>query len=432
VSQLLSRIAGVARRAWRVVRRALDKLPPTLLGLLVFAAGSAALLDYGLGRLDLVLLVCGAVALGVLGLLVLAVAVTGLVVFLQLRREAAGPPLRAEAGYPRRTGFTAPTLRLVPLLRCRWSWVEPAGVAVTTTLRGGRQSEVVTPAARLRAETIERRVVVEDVLGLAAVGWRHLQQAPLSVLPHVGQLRQMPVIRALSGGDDQPLPMGEPQGDRVDYRRYGPGDPLKTILWKTFARTRQVMVRTPERAIAPAQRTVVYLVAAPWDEPAAAAARVALETGVLGADGRFGTDGEPADGTHDLERALEWIAASAGRRELAGAGLEAFLRAAERHGRVRGLVFVPAAPGPWLARVAAAAAGRRHMLDVVVATDGVALRGRGGGRRLLLRTAPPPALTRAELDETIRRLLRAGVEPLVVERPTGRVYGSGHLRAMRA
>jgi hypothetical protein len=422
----------LARRAWRVLRRALDKLPPTVLGLLVAAAGSVALLDYGLGRLDLVLLVCGAVSLGLWALVLLAVVTTGLALFVKLRRQATAEAVRGEAGYPRRTTFTAPSLRFVPLLRCRWSWVVPAEAETVAVPSGGRQEEEVTPTARWRVEAIERRVIVEDVLGLMRVGWRHEQRAPMCVLPNVGQFRQMPVIRALAGGEDFPLPLGDPVGDRVDYRRYSPGDPLKTILWKTYARTRQVMVRTPERAIAPAQRTVVYLVAAPWDEPAAAAARVAIEMGILGANGRFGTDGQPPSGTADPDLALEWIAGSAAARHRCGADLDPFLREAERLGRVRGIVFVPAAPGPWLDRVAGVVSGRRRMLDVVVATDGVGLKAPSWLRRLVLKGRPARSLARADLDETIHRLLRAGVEPIVVERHTGRVYGLGHLRAMRA
>jgi hypothetical protein len=422
----------LAGRAWGVLRRALDKFPPTLLGLLFGAAASVALLDYGLGRLDVVLLVCGALALGLCALMLLLVVATALKLFVGLRRLAPAEAVRAEAGYPRRTAFAVPSLRFVPLVRCRWTWVAPAEAEVAAIPQGARQAEELTPTARWRTETIERRIVVEDVLGLMRVGWRHVQRAPMCVLPHVGQFRQMPVIRALAGGEDQPLPLGDPVGDRVDYRRYGPGDPLKMILWKTFARTRQVMVRTPERAIAPAQRTVVFLVAAPWDEPAAAAARVAIEMGILGANGRFGTDGQPAAGTADPELALEWIAGSAGARHRCGADLEPFLREAERLGRVRGIVFVPAAPGPWLDRVAAVVSGRRRMLDVVVATDGVALRPPSWLRRRLLKGRPARLLARTDLDETVHRLLRAGVEPIVVERHTGKVYGLGHLRAMRA
>jgi hypothetical protein len=428
-----SRLARVARVVRRAGRRALDKIPPTPLGLVGGGLAALAFFYYGLKRLDLVLLVCGVVGLGLWALMLALTSGTAAIVWLRLRPQRAVEPLRAEAGYPRRTGFTAPALRFVPLMRCGWSWDEPAEATVGATVAGGRQVESVTPTERFQTDLVVRRVVIEDVLGLMRIAWRHPERAPVTVLPNVGQLRQMPVIRTLAGGEDLPLPSGDPEGDRVDYRRYGPGDPVRTILWKTFARTRQLMVRTPERAIAPARRTVAYLVAAPGDEPAAAAARVAVEAGILGGNWSFGADGSPSEGTRDVATALDWIAASAGARDQQAQGLEPFLREAERHGRVRGIVFVPAAPGPWLQRVIEAGARRRRLMDVIVATDGVdraARRSLLG--RLLLRLPPRRGLAAAALEETLGRLQRAGLEPIVVERPTGKVFGRGHLRMMRA
>ena len=60
------------------------------------------------------------------------------------------------------------------------------------------------------------------------------------------------------------------------------GDPLRHILWKTFARTRRLLVRMPERAIAPQPITVAFLVAGEHDEPTASAARLYLERGLVG------------------------------------------------------------------------------------------------------------------------------------------------------
>ncbi|HEY3356693.1 MAG TPA: DUF58 domain-containing protein [Polyangia bacterium] len=415
------------------MRRGLDKVPPTLLGLSAGGLAALAFFYYGLKRLDLVLLVCGIVGLGLWALMLALTSATAAIVWLRLRPQRPVEPLRAEAGYPRRSGFSAPSLRFVPLLRCDWTWAEPADAAVTAAVAGGRQHEDVTPAARFKTDRVVRRVVIEDVLGLMRIAWRHVESAPVTVCPNVGQLRQMPVIRTLAGGEDYPLPSGEPEGDRVDYRRYGPGDPVRTILWKTFARTRQLMVRTPERAIAPARRTVAFLVAAPGDEPAAAAARVALEAGILGANWSFGADGSGSEGTQSVDTALDWIAASAGARDQQGQGLEPFLRAAERHGRVRGIVFVPAEPGPWLQRVIEAGVRRRRLMDVVVATDGVdRAPHRSVLARLFLRLPKARGLAATALQETLTRLRRAGLEPVVVERPTGRVYGRGHLRVMRA
>ena len=47
----------------------------------------------------------------------------------------------------------------------------------------------------------------------------------------------------------------------------------------------------PERAVAQTKRVVAYLATGARDEPAAAAARVALESGALGPGWAFGADG---------------------------------------------------------------------------------------------------------------------------------------------
>ena len=49
-------------------------------------------------------------------------------------------------------------------------------------------------------------------------------------------------------------------GDRIELRRYVPGDSARFIHWKVFGRTRKLMVRVPERALSRARRTVGVLV----------------------------------------------------------------------------------------------------------------------------------------------------------------------------
>ena len=54
-------------------------------------------------------------------------------------------------------------------------------------------------------------------------------------------------------------------------RAYGHGDPMRHVLWKTFARSRRLLVRMPERAIAPSPTTVAFLIAGPGEgDPIAA------------------------------------------------------------------------------------------------------------------------------------------------------------------
>src|SRR4029079_3371216 len=92
-------------------------------------------------------------------------------------------------------------------------------------------------------------------------------------------------------------PAGRQDGDLVEMRNYGVGDPMRHILWKTIARTHRPLVRTPERAIAPAPITVAFLVAGAADEPTAATARLYLERGMFGPDFLFAADG-PAPPPH--------------------------------------------------------------------------------------------------------------------------------------
>ena len=134
-------------------------------------------------------------------------------------------------------------------------------------------------------------------------------------------------LQALASGEGIAHPAGRPEGDRMEMRRYVPGDSPRHILWKAFARSRPLEVRTPERSVQRARRTLAYLVAGPDDEAAAAAARVALESSALGEAWLFGADGTDAP-TDRLDAALRAIARSAGAREPAGdpiAGLRRFL-----------------------------------------------------------------------------------------------------------
>lgn len=424
-----------ARSGWaalrRGARRAFDLFPMTPLGVAVSGVAGYALERFGRDQLDLVLLVASLFALFLVALALVSVFVAAIVLKTRRRAPAAPGGRELETGRFAPTGFRPVAPRFLPVLEVRHSWLAPEQVEVRTVGRGKRASEEASPSARGEHSEVLRRVVVRDVFGLAAIALRFREPTKTRIVPHAGALARLPVLSSLARGDEHPHPMGLEDGDRVELRRYAPGDPARFIHWKVYGRTRRLMVRVPERALAPARRTAAYLIAADGDEAASGAARVALQTGALGDDFRFGADGCPEPAS-TVEAAITALVRSSAHRAESGRRLAGFLATVEREGPASLLVFAPPSPGSWLARVVDVARRRRGPVRVVVGVDGVAAATarRSFLRKLLLRDEAQPGVPRALLDEVLRALGSAGIETWVVDRVTGRVVTHGGRAAL--
>ena len=417
-------------RLRRLLQLAREKFPLTWLGVAVTLLAVAAYFRFAVPRYDYALRIVALLALALVASAVLVVGLGALLTRRSLRRsQAATDPLIFEAVRGFGHALKLPARRWFPLIEVTWSWIDPDGIEVSVVRSDGVLREQVESELRARATRVTRRFVIEDGFGLASFALRHTEPRSVTIVPWAGSLDRSPVLRSLAEGDDLPHPEGIPSGDRVDMRRYVSGDPLRLALWKVFARTRVLMVRTPERAIAPSTRIAAYLVAAPGDEASAAAARVAIAGGLLGEDWVFGADGSDLPAT-TLEEAEVQIAASRSVHRTpqgGGAGLTTFLETVSDGEPARVVAFIPARLGPWLETVAAVLRAHRGAASAVVAVDGVTPDG-GGRPRVdrLLRVAPPfepkdettPAA--AELDRITRTLARAGIEIVAVDRGTGR------------
>jgi hypothetical protein len=418
-----------------------DLFPLTPLGVLVAALGALALFHYGYGRIDLVLLVVGLVSVGLVGISLLLTIAGAIVLFVRLRDRSVGETLSLEVGFPRRTGFVLGAPWFVPFLRIGWAWKSPRA-QVKLTRRGLKIHEEVIPVKRTLAEEIRRRFEVGDTFGFTRIAFERTEARTLRFLPTTGRLKQMQVLRSLAAGDQISHPDGPAGGERADMRHYVAGDPIRFILWKVFARSREVVIRTPERAIGPSHQTVAYVVTAPDDEPAAGAARVAVDAGALGGDWVLGADG--CDGyAEDLRSAHELLSRSGDAPEpVGGTGLSDFLKTATPGGMGRALVFVPGRPGPWIDRVKASlvkmSAGD---VEIVVCTDGVdrSKAGKGKVRRLLFSPKPQPGPeagvgpSRAEeVQEVVRRLAGGRTRVIVLDRMAGQVYSAAHQASLGA
>ena len=416
-------------RVLPIARRVLDIFPLRPLGVLVAIGIFVALKFFAFQKLDLVYLVLGYLGIGIFAIALLTVIAGAILTAYRFRRvhSKLGAELDTHMVYA--TGVSQSSLWFMPFLSVRWEFDGERAPEIIETRKFSAIQESLSWQERCHVHELRRRVSVSDVFGLARIRFAARESLVTEVRPNTGALENIPALLSLAGGDDIAHPMGFEDGDRIELRRYGPGDPARFIHWKMYARTRKLVVRKQERALMHSRRTVAYLVAGPQDEATAAAARVAFRKGAFGDDWVFGADGTARDMTNvsDVERA---IVQSIEARERGGVGLEAFLSRAEKEGPATAIVFLPPFPGPWLDRVLAACK-RRTGTRAVVAIDAVTRAYNGPAWRKFLFRFESAVGTRAEaLDEVLRALKSARIEVTLLERTTGKVLGDAHRRAI--
>ena len=389
-------------------------------GLFLLATAGGALW-YGRGRIDLVVTIAALWGLALLAASGIAAGLSLALARRDLRRSGTGggPRLEAVEGRAVATGLVLPA-RVVPLAATpRMRWVSPAA-GVSPAPPAPQWAEQVTFPDRALAEAIERELGAEDLLGLWRFAARVTQPRAVRALPDPGQLAAAELAASLAVGDLLAWPTGPPRGDLVDFRTYTRSDPARLILWKVYARSRQLMVRAPEPARAPEGQPLLYLVAGEQDDAAAAAARVVLESGLFGDELPFACDGAPVP-VRELPRALDLLAASSAHRTRGGADLAAALAlgAAEPGSPV--LLVVPARAGAWLPQVLASVATDPSRFAIVAAADaGPSAERPALLERALLRGEPrrPPfdALARG-----LAPLAASGARLVLADRVSGRL-----------
>jgi hypothetical protein len=412
---------------WARIR---EFFPLSNLGLLITAFGATAYWGFGLPRVDYVVQLVALFALVLVGLALLIVIPAAITLHRHLRELPAGHAIQFEAKRGYATLLQLRSLRWMPLVEISWDWSAPEGFSVGVEVQGQDYLEYVEALQRGQYEIIHRRFLIEDAFGLARIVLHRHEARTLTVLPWTGLMESSPMLRAHASGDELSHPAGEKVGDRIDIRRYEPGDPLKWVLWKIFARTGQMMVRTPERSISPSVRILAYLPTAAHDEPAAAAARVAVSSGIFSAQWRFRADGSSYTAT-DPDTALKQIVSSrcaTPGTEDQGQGLAAFIDAEAETGRSRLLLFVPAQVGPWLENALEAIRKSGLPVTAIICTDGiedVAARDEPRYANWIRRQDELSAIghfttNQAALTEVVERFASVGAEVIGIERPTGR------------
>ena len=377
IRRITGRIAAPFGRFWR---RYCRTWVLALVGLFPFTRTGAAFLGlfatamwvYGVLVRDLVLLVAGLGGGLVLLALFLCTVLSAAIVFNRSRKATTPGELDLDTGVPQPTGYRLRRPKWIPFAVVDWQWVNDGGgetaARVELEREGSDVIEMASPARRCIVQRIVRRFSVRDLFGLTEISWRRTEQCMLRVLPYRGMLSQMPPPSGMAEGDDLSDPFAEPKGDRVEMRQYAPGDPLRMVLWKVYARSGKMMVRTPERSVAERKRGCAYLVTSPNDDATAAAARVAIDRGLLGDDWCFAADGVDRDAKDDRDAAYELIARSGeAKLEDRAARLATYLTQREAEGYQFCLLFVPPDQTAWDAVAAQSAATHTMRVQVLTA-----------------------------------------------------------------
>jgi hypothetical protein len=420
----LARIA--VRGAWRPFRAVLAWLPITWRGVTVLGLLYWLLQSLAFGRHDKVALGLCLAAFLLAGACMVLVFVSA--VWLRVRRDpSSARPLRFAAGTPFQTGYLPKTMRWNPLVTVNVSWERPIRVDVNLVSASRRTCEEVTAHERALATSVVRKFVVSDLLGLARCTVLRRAVQEVQITPACGAVQRMQIVPQSSSGDQLPHPDGKPDGDLIEMRRYSPGDPLKLVLWKVYARTGRMLVRMPERTISQSQKTLAYFVAGPADEPTAGVARALVENGSLGLNLLFRADGSHrAAGT--AAEVVAQIVASSAARDASAQGLADLLDQGVAQGVKGCILFVPAGNGPWLDRVADSIQQFRGQCRVIIGIDGLppAAAAPAGPRRFLA-SHNRQHRRGTELAQICRRLSASGADVCVVDRVSGKVQSGSDI-----
>lgn len=392
---------------------------PLRLGGLVLIGAAVLALRVSETEVDHLLRPVALVAIALVAACLLLVMVTTLYVRRAVKSQEAGVPPELQSGGELTTSFRVPNVRALGLLDVQLEWASPAGFSVSLVRTDGKLGEKIGALERGRHDRLVRRFTIEDVFGLSSLSFEVEWAVTLRVTPVAAPVNAS-LAASRSSGDAWSHPSGRAEGDLVEMRSYAHGDSMRHVLWRTFARTRRLLVRMPERAVAPQPLNVAFLIAGQSDEPSAGVARVFLEQGLLGPDFVFAADGALKPTTR-VPEAVEQIIDSIRSRGDGAAGLDGLANQVEPHRLGACVVFAPPVDGPWRERLVAMSRRLSVPATVVIGIDGSD------------EVAPPKNVPKWLLRESTEATLAAGLVALkaaleadgfpvrIVHRPTGQL-----------
>ncbi|MFT4861484.1 MAG: hypothetical protein ACI95C_000694 [Pseudohongiellaceae bacterium] len=403
--------------------------PLTLQGCITLLVTALALSIYGYGAMDLIVFSLAICGLAILLFCLFCSIISGIIIQRRVQQTLAGRASKAilvEAGYPNETGFTLPPFNFFPLVKLSWKVAYPD--AIETRVRTGPDNELseeIIPNRRFYTDKLIREFEVADVLGFSRYSWRQEQLIKARALPKTDSVRSLPLLPSMTAEDGIPNPSGDPEGDRMEIRPYAPGDSIRHIMWKVYARNRQLNVRLAEKSVFHSKRTVAYLLGSPNDEAAAAIARVAIESKALGEDWAFAADGSETP-CSSIADALDAIAKSRSLGKPYSYGLDNFLQQAVGRTGAHCILFAAAEAAPWNDQLGKTISRFPGQFSLILATDGFKPETKARAwQKLLLRSSlatEQNALSMSDLRLLLTKIGQLVESTIVIDRKSGQSF----------
>jgi hypothetical protein len=104
-------------------------------------------------------------------------------------------------------------------------------------------------------------LTIQDVFGLVSFSWEIPVNYAIEISAPEIPIEPLPIVAASARAGEELSLTQLRSGDLYDLRQYDPSDGTRRILWKTYAKRRELIVRRPEPAIIPEGEVAVFLVA---------------------------------------------------------------------------------------------------------------------------------------------------------------------------
>ncbi len=389
---------GVARYLLRASTKVADSQPITVRGLLALALSAFAVKQYALPESDLVAYIIGGSLLALVLVAVIVTSIIRLKLGRAVRAEVRFDNLNAYSGREVPAGIVLFDSSVPPFFSLQLERIfDHSGVTSPVhILRGG---SLGTPRHLFDSLLFQHRglwrvtalrFTIRDALGFSSLSWELKTESSIEVSAPTIPIKPLPIVAASSRvGDDLSLSR-ERTGDPFDIKAYDPSEGINRILWKTYARTGELVVRRPEPAIIPEGEVAIYMVARTRDDYVAGALQSYVDyltasqiTVLFGTDGvqrqsgtsiglgaGWGADGgyfiNPDDIRHAINRSV-WSTECG-----TAAGFDAYLDALMKSNRLiyRVIIFAPEnGSTAWFDRALRAAQVRAVQLTVALAPE---------------------------------------------------------------